>query len=112
MKTMLNQFARVTALAAGLGMAAILPLQAQAGDDAIEGVPEITQLGPKGQPVHPVVRDGEDMRHIVEAGPEGQPAPVVIRDGEGDPAIDRLGPTQRERRHYDLAGDVGEPEIM
>lgn len=108
MNSQVSHFARVTILAASLGAAAFLPAHtAQAGEEAIEGVPEITRLGPPGQPVHPVVWDGEDMRHIAEAGPEGRPAPVVVRDGEGSPAIDRLGPSERPSPRSILVGRGG-----
>lgn len=101
MKTNIKHFVRVTALFAGLGLLGVAPVHAAEPD---EDVPEIAQLGPEGQPVHPVVWDGEDMRHIAQAGPKGEPAPVVIRDGEGDPDIDRLGPPNRESQRHDVAG--------
>lgn len=104
MNNPIAHFARITVLAASLGAAGLLPSLAQAGEEAIEGVPEITQLGPEGKPAHPVVRDGEDMRHIAEAGPQGRPAPVVIRDGEGSPTIDRLGPELRAPQRSTVAG--------
>ena len=108
MQAKAKTFVRVTALFASLGALGFTPVHAF--DLVDEDVPEIAQQGPAGQPVHPVIRDGEGPRHIDQAGPEGKPAPVVIWDGEGDPDIDRLGPQNRETEPRNIAGFGSGPD--